>query len=50
MVAITRHGEAIFPDASTRLEPGDLASVLVSPSAEEQVRDLFAAAERVSTS
>jgi CIC family chloride channel protein len=50
VVAISRHGEAIFPDASTRLESGDLASVLASPSAEEQVRDLFTAAKRVSTS
>jgi CIC family chloride channel protein len=38
IVAITRAGEAIFPRADTRLEPGDIVGIMTDPTGEAALR------------
>ncbi len=38
VVAITRDGEALFPRAATRLEPGDIVAILTTPQREQEIR------------
>jgi CIC family chloride channel protein len=41
VVAIARDGEALFPRAATRLDAGDVVTVLAGPGTEPAVRDLL---------
>lgn len=46
VVAVAREGEVPFPRAATRLETGDVVTVLVDPDNEPKVRDLLVAHQK----
>jgi Trk K+ transport system NAD-binding subunit len=41
VASVRRDGETIFPSASTRLEVGDVLTVLADPAHEEALRQFF---------
>jgi Trk K+ transport system NAD-binding subunit len=42
VMAIHRHGEALVPRGDTELLPGDVLTLVITPSAEEPIRDWLA--------